>query len=244
VVSLGPIVLEAAFLQVVHRAETYEERLVGPVVRQELPSAGLVVIFDVDHALVVEGQQLGPAFVAGPGLRPTRTEHAGRQRGVELRLAPWAVRELFGIDAHELHGRIVPLSELSDVALGRGAPPTAERLSAWLAPTIRAAPDVARSVVRHGYRRLLQSGGRLRIAELVAELGYSHTHLVDLFRRHVGSSPKQVARLARLEAFLSLPATVELAEVARHLGFSDQAHLSREIKALTGQAPSVLRGDR
>ena len=80
------------------------------------------------------------------------------------------------------------------------------------------------------------------IAALSRELGYSHKHLVSLFRDQIGLSPKLAARLLRFDRLVR-----ELrlgprpwAKLAYELGFSDQAHLAREVRRFAGLTPSAL----
>lgn len=42
----------------------------------------------------------------------------------------------------------------------------------------------------------------------------------------------------------ALWSSASLAEVAAQAGYADQAHLSREVRALTGRSPAALRAER
>jgi AraC-like DNA-binding protein len=71
-------------------------------------------------------------------------------------------------------------------------------------------------------------------------LNVSERRLERLFRACTGLSPKRMCRLAQIDA-----ARVRLARcpeppwgaLAGDLGFSDQAHMIREFRRLTGQTP-------
>ncbi len=59
----------------------------------------------------------------------------------------------------------------------------------------------------------------------------------------VGYGPKTFQRVLRLQRVLALVARSRresLAALAAEAGYADQAHMSRELRALTGQSPSVL----
>lgn len=81
---------------------------------------------------------------------------------------------------------------------------------------------------------------------LADELGISHKHLDDLFRRAVGVSPRTLARIQRFDrastALLSpqLPPG-GLARLAQAFGYADQAHFTRETKTFSGVSPAALR---
>ena len=84
-----------------------------------------------------------------------------------------------------------------------------------------------------------------RVEDLVARSGIEIRSLQRLFSRHVGFSPKRVIRRYRLlEAAesVSTGASVVWADVARSLGFSDQAHLTRDFTAAFGVSPARYAG--
>ena len=88
----------------------------------------------------------------------------------------------------------------------------------------------------------LEAGGA-RIDALAADLNLSSRQLSRLFERHVGISPRMLARTFRLERTLPLlrDAALSLADIAVLAGYADQAHLTRECVALTGETPRVWR---
>jgi AraC-like DNA-binding protein len=112
--------------------------------------------------------------------------------------------------------------------------------------------------------RLLAPAG-FRIADLAAEVGYSQRHLLALFRRWVGLSPKQYARVRRFQQVLThvvrregdlavedlelrgrSPEEPDWADVAALFGYYDQSHLARDFRELAGETPngylSAFRG--
>jgi len=149
----------------------------------------------------------------------------------------------------ELTGRIVALRDLlpvEDLAL-------TERLSAahdWetrldlvedlLARRMLGARlDSAR--VDWAVAQIESRGGILGVGSLARELGYSHKHLISLFRDQVGIPPKLLARLVRFERVrrtAGADARIAWTELALGHGYCDQAHLAREVKQLTGLTPT------
>ena len=82
------------------------------------------------------------------------------------------------------------------------------------------------------------------VGEVVRETGYSHRQFVLLFRRAVGMPPKRYCRVRRFKAALDRLAVnprVAWANLALSAGFSDQAHLVREFRALSGLTPGQYR---
>ncbi len=85
----------------------------------------------------------------------------------------------------------------------------------------------------------LRAPGRPDLAGLAARMGLSRGHFQRLFRRTVGLTPAEYARLARLaEAKGRLAAGDPPADVAANTGFADQAHLTRWMRAVYGVTPS------
>ena len=79
---------------------------------------------------------------------------------------------------------------------------------------------------------------------LAGSLGVGERRLEQLFRTHVGLSPKAASRLARFRASVRLlrdePAR-RWSEIAHAAGFADHAHLVHEYRALAGLTPGDLR---
>lgn len=62
-------------------------------------------------------------------------------------------------------------------------------------------------------------------------------------RGSIGVGAKTFARLCRFERLLEGLAAAPLARVAAAVGFADQAHLTHEVRALTGATPAQLRAE-
>ncbi|MET9239879.1 helix-turn-helix domain-containing protein [Nonomuraea sp. NPDC003709] len=85
-----------------------------------------------------------------------------------------------------------------------------------------------------------------RVDELAARSGRSVRSLQRLFRDYVGIGPKWVIRRFRLhEAAERVYEGLDLATLAVELGYTDQAHLTRDFTAAVGMPPAAyarLRG--
>jgi AraC-like DNA-binding protein len=179
------------------------------------------------------------------------TESPGTASCVQVNLTPLGARRFLGLPMHELADRVVPLADV----LGRAADRLEEQLAdardaearlalvesllvGRLADAAPARPDVA-----YGWRRLEETGGRLRIGALADELGCSRRHLNAQFRDHVGLPPKVVARLIRFNRALPLVERgVAGVEVAYRCGYADQAHLVNEFRRFSGSTPAAFAG--
>jgi AraC-like DNA-binding protein len=141
----------------------------------------------------------------------------------------------------------VPLEELRDLripldALGldphreldqAAAPEALARLALRLAAATP--PDPA---VQEAARLLRDPGGR--VEEIAASLGFSDRQLRRRFLVTVGYSPKTLQRILRMRRFLDAVSADDLAGGAIAAGYADQAHLTREVRALTGLTPGEI----
>ncbi|MEV4106824.1 helix-turn-helix domain-containing protein [Nonomuraea sp. NPDC049695] len=79
-----------------------------------------------------------------------------------------------------------------------------------------------------------------RVDELAARSGRSVRSLQRLFRDYVGIGPKWVIRRFRLhEAAERIYQGLDLATLAAELGYTDQAHLTRDFTAAVGMPPAA-----
>ncbi len=92
--------------------------------------------------------------------------------------------------------------------------------------------------------------GDIRIGELARQLGASLRTLQPCFLAAVGMTPKEYARVRRLQALLQTldTADADIATAAARHGYTDQAHATHDLVRWTGVTPGrllqALRGDR
>jgi AraC-like DNA-binding protein len=170
---------------------------------------------------------------------------------IAVRFRPGAAAAIARCALAELTDRSVALAELglADAALvdavrdaGGGLARLAV-LAAWLRGRLVGArppePMVGRAVAA------LAAPDAPRVEQVARALGVTRQHLARAFQREVGVSPKQLARIARMQrATAALGRGGEPAEVAVELGYFDQAHLARELRALAGITPAVVAVER
>lgn len=92
--------------------------------------------------------------------------------------------------------------------------------------------------------------GDLRMRALADQLGVAMRTLQGRFLAAVGLTPKEYARVRRLQGLLRTldAATAPIADAAARHGYSDQAHATHDLARLTGTTPArlvrALGGDR
>lgn len=233
-----------------------------PLRARELPTGSLFLIVSFGDPLDIvtmadprlAGRRL-VSFAVGLQDAVAVTQHAGRQHGVQVELTPLGARALLRAAPGELANTCVELEDL----LGSGGERLANRLAEapdWITRfsiltgflearidrRVELVPEVSLA-----WQRLQESEGRVSIAELVREAGWSRRHLVARFREQVGLPPKRLARILRFQRAVSLSngsARRSWADIAAACGYSDQSHLIRDFRALAGFTPGEYAAAR
>ncbi|MFF3314190.1 helix-turn-helix domain-containing protein [Streptomyces sp. NPDC003035] len=224
--------------------EEHPARLDGAVVWTLTPGAGsepVPVLPDGCMDLLWRGCD-GRLLVAGPDTVAYVPE-GGPGRYAGIRFAPGDAPALLGVPASELRDRRVELGALWGEArarrLGERVAEAPDPAAALEDLAVRRAADVPPPdpLLRAVVRRLHAGRPVAETAEL-AGLGARQLHRrsLDAF----GYGPKTLARILRLQRALALVrAGLPYAEAAIGAGCADQAHLSRETRALAGTTLSA-----
>jgi AraC-like DNA-binding protein len=222
----------------------YAQDDVTLAVHRGLPSRHVTLVISLAGPVRMAGQSL-QALVGGLHTRAVLIRQDRVQEGVQLELDPLGVRTLFGVTAAELSGEVADLAEF-----GLGWLPERLRELSWrerfaLLDEVLAAravePVVPPPELGEAWRRLRGADGRVRVADLADEVGWSRRHLGERFRAELGLAPKQAARVLRFERAgrLLRSGRTDLAALAAECGFYDQAHLTNEWRALAGCTPGT-----
>src|SRR5690606_21686568 len=116
-------------------------------------------------------------------------------------------------------------------------------LEAALLRRVQAIVDTRQGKAAHAARLMTETGGAATLATRAATLGVGERRLQQLFRAHVGLSPRTWGRLSRLHACLRAlrgQCAPSWADLAVRTGYYDQAHLANEFRALCGLSPTAF----
>jgi AraC-like DNA-binding protein len=94
--------------------------------------------------------------------------------------------------------------------------------------------------VTFAINKILDNPNRLTIESISTKVGYSQKHLIDLFKEHVGVTPKTFLRITRFQrAILELETGnyTGMASAALDSGYFDQAHFIHDFKNFSGFTP-------
>ncbi|MEY2473313.1 MAG: hypothetical protein QOK28_2642 [Actinomycetota bacterium] len=182
--------------------------------------------------------------VVGP---PTATEVlrlSGRGFLVGAVFRPAGFRPFLGRSLATIVNATVPLGDIfpnntlgdCDGNAGRFVESVSQLLAA--ADTVVGDTETTSAIVEHARAdRMI-----LRVDELATYAGMSVRLLERRFVDHVGLSPKAVIRRFRLQEVVERArlGKVDWAALASDLGYSDQAHLTRDFRAVVGVPPATF----
>ncbi len=156
----------------------------------------------------------------------------------ELEAAPVSVGTLWGRHGREIENRLTEFrTPMAQAAL----------LARFIAG--RVADDSGLDNVVRAAVNLIDHAPCNAIRSLVGDIGLSERHLRRRFQDHVGLGIKHYARIIRFQRLLDATrqhtrrfglVSPGWAAIAYDHGFSDQAHLIREIRAFAGLTPAEL----
>lgn len=247
----------------------YRELLPPPSLRRHVACFWVhVADADVSHAVVpdacadlisVDGHT---PVVVGPATSTQDVQLSAGTVIVGARFRPGSVATALGVDAHELVDRDV---ELADV-WGRHARDLVARIQRARLDGTERRPAVvecaidtqlaalqhalvarladrphADSLAAHATMWLAKHPGA-HVEQLARELAISPRQLQRRVRAATGYAPKLLHRILRFQrALVALgDPTCSLARIAADAGYLDQAHMTRELRALSGSTPREL----
>jgi AraC-like DNA-binding protein len=203
---------------------------------------GCVDLVWSDHRIIVAGPDLSSAH---PILAPGATL-------LGLRFQPGAAASWLGLPMSEIVGRRIDLREL----WGRKAcgltetidesETAANRLQAWQLQLLQLLPNAGAPSPEMRAVFSLMKGDRAdgaKIRSIRDRLDISERTLRRHCQDHFGYGPKALDRILRFQTFLRIArgeGETGLSDMAFAAGYADQAHLSRDIRALCGMSAGAL----
>jgi AraC-like DNA-binding protein len=188
----------------------------------------------------------GDVVVAGPATRSFVPRRAGNGTRLGIRFRMGAAGAALGVPASELLDSNPSLDEVwrhtadwpERIAAAPGATARLATFLGLVGPRLAEAPEPD-PLARAGAVQLARP--RTGVGALARGLFISERQLRRRFDKAVGYSPRTLARVLRLQRFLSLADSGrELARAAADAGYADQPHLTRDCRRLTGLPAAAL----
>lgn len=189
-----------------------------------------------------------PPCIAGPD---AVTRHVRLWNGLVItgiRLRPGACRAVLGCPAELLVNGSVRLSDLAPAAkylhrhllLAGNLSSRITLLEGWVRAALQRASDHDRAVV--AACRMLGANSRIPIGKVAEQLDWNVRMIHRQFIAACGYSPKHFQRIMRIQTVLRsalIAPAAPLSDLAIAAGFSDQAHMTRDFRAITGFTPAA-----
>jgi AraC-like DNA-binding protein len=198
----------------------------------------------------VEGfETFNESWMVGISTRHHTLDWPTEMRLFGINFRPEGAYPFLRLSMSELHNHVVPLNAL----WGHWAAEVRERLydvqtiedgfallEQLLLTRLCEAPSELKHV-KYAITEIARHAGTLGIRKLSEQIGISQNHLETQFKRIIGITPKQLARLYRFEHVLqSIDVTqpVDWSLVAHQSLYYDQAHFNKDFVAFTGHTPT------
>lgn len=177
----------------------------------------------------------------------------GKSEGCLVRFSPGSFSKISNIPVKLIDPCGVPLEDiftreqLSKIIDAMAAPiPSLALIQLFLGWSEQndTSPLWEQELVKQITQLIWSSHGNIRIRDLEKNTLYSGRYLQEVTGRKVGISPKQMCRQVRFQNALRLLQSaqgINLCSIAQTLGYSDQAHFSKEFKSFSGVSPSLFQ---
>ena len=229
----------------------------GPARQRVYPDGTMALVIHlkkstVDFFIDAEAYSVRVPTITGPYSRSFHIDGSRPSSMIGILFRPGAARAFFPVAAHELHNIDIALSDLypddadrllNDVCAADDEDARFAVLERYLCRRLREAMPI-HPAVRYGVGQLMREGGMANVRRIQLETGVSHTRMIQLFREHVGLTPKLFCRVRRFRAVLQgigKGSPVNWAELAAECGYFDQAHLIRDFRVFAGMTPATYR---
>lgn len=192
-------------------------------------------------------QPLPSPFLMGMLNQPALLSAKNRLEIIGIRCFPWTVFELLGLPSSKDGARIVehPIAQLHPmlreyIQAGRIAEALAEVAQYLVQARSRVARD---SLLGKAGAAMRAANGTLPVSQVAAAAHATVRTLERKFKHAAGHTVKDVSSLMRFEQarnHLWRHPAANLAGLAQELGYTDQAHLSREFRRYSGTTPAAF----
>ena len=214
--------------------------------------AEIIFYFGSSCSILQAGEllHLPSPFIVGLLDRPALFHTEGRLEIIGIRCYPWTVFDLLGLPAgnakvYRLEHAIANLQNVLNIFMQDGR--IEEAILELQNYFHQAQKPGADTVLTKAGDALREAKGSIPVNELAASAHATVRTLERKFKRSAGHTVKDVSALIRFEqvrnALWHNP-TINLASLAHELGYTDQAHLSREFKRYSSSSPRAFARKR
>lgn len=230
----------------------FREQSASPVERLQPAGTLLPLVlsfgdpFEIVDVSAGDGVGTYVSFFSGFMSGPVSTRSGRSHACVQVYLTPLGVTRLLGVPGCEVAGSVMAVEDVAPELGGSFSDELAQartwrrRFDLVQSALLARASDPVSPLTLWLWDRINESGGQVRIRDLVAETGWSHRYVTTCFQREVGLTPKAAAGVVRFERAAADLGALTVAEVAARHGFADQSHLIRDVVRYAGEPPAAF----
>lgn len=217
------------------------------------PDGGLGIIFNFGDPFYFDGNCIGySVFLDGTHIRTRRLTLNGRINAIGIRFLPGAAYPFVSTCISDVRDSNTNLEEIrtcssmrlyQEIRRANSSRQVADLIERWLRSLLWESPYLD-SQVSKVIKVVKQSEGKVPILRVIKDIGRSSRQIERLFKKYVGMTPKQYARIIRVEyarTYLKKSLGKTCAEIGYDSGFYDQAHFTKEFLSITGMSPKKYR---
>lgn len=188
------------------------------------------------------------AWISGGHTKYIVIEAAKKSSMIGIAFKPGGAYNFFNIPLSEIKNQVVPLadfaphilSQLRDAIMERETPDEKFAVLSGCMHSLLRDRNQTNPVMQYSFRMLQQSASDISIRTLADKTGYTQKHLISLFERYTGLTPKEYQRLCRFQNVLKQIENMQSlswASVAGSCGYYDQSHFIHDFKKFSGINP-------
>lgn len=203
-----------------------------------------------DAAQTDRWQSFRGPMLSGVQSRYTVINTAQQERIMGVHFAPGGAYTLFGLPADQYQDSHLTLESIwgssaqeiwEQLVLARSADQSLAILERELARRFRPRFEL-HPQVRGALQEFHHHAEEVDISRAVENSGLSSRRFIELFRRHVGATPKVYRRIQRFQRALRVmqkQTWVDWSDFAVEGGYYDQSHLIRDFRQFSGLTPTM-----
>mgnify|MGYP002777099159 CR=1 FL=1 len=230
-----------------------------PVKNTIVPDGTMKLIFHYEdtykhHPRNGESIVLPKCFLIGQLTQPYVVEPLGVTGSFVVRFHPNGFLPFTTIPIKDMENTAVPIDKLfgnEGAEVGKNilhANDTSERINLIEKFLLKRLTDkkTIDFVVKSTIETILEANGKFTVNEFSHEMNINRRKLTRKFSSAIGLSPKQLAKIIRIQAALKTLLVKKVAsftELAYENEYFDQAHFIKEFKEFTGLTPKDFYGD-
>jgi len=192
-------------------------------------------------------------YLYGQTIVPMTLETHGAFELYSIRLFPFAIRTLIGVDPKSLNDECYDLtqvqgidtrSSIAQLERAAGREEIASVLIDYFDQLLKNASNNPDFRVMLATNMILKSNGAIRISDIRQKLHVTERTLERQFKKEMGVTAGQFAKIIQFHSSVKIMTEedyINLTEVGWLSGYSDQSHFIRSFKKYTGKTPREFR---